>query len=233
MCKPWASDRIGSDRGVPLPDWPGLARIGGVNGGAADFEGQEDSSSPTSAQCFHCSGAWWPLSVDKLLTDGPHLGSIFVWGGRCCGRVALSRGFSLRYCCSLIHGQERLGPHDLLLIGDQAFLAIAVGSRNGLSVRAGAPDDCGHPARRSVACTPVQVSCRFAGPAEPVSQLNSIQTGAFLGAFEHRPVTISGFSRRVTRGLRPGVDRLNVAFVLIQLGIRRRLSPAPCHNRHY
>ena len=85
-------------------------------------------SSPTSGTCFPWSGACGLLGVHKLFTYGPLWGP-FLLAGAVAGRLLLWLG--QRCCCSLIHGQERLEPHDLPLIGDQIFLAIAVGSRNG------------------------------------------------------------------------------------------------------
>jgi len=46
----------------------GLVRIGYVSAGAQCLQGRGCSSSPTSGTCFPCSGAYGPLSVDKLFT---------------------------------------------------------------------------------------------------------------------------------------------------------------------
>lgn len=42
-----------------------------VSGTSQCLHGLESGSSPTSGTCFPCSGACWPLSVQKLFTCGP------------------------------------------------------------------------------------------------------------------------------------------------------------------
>jgi hypothetical protein len=49
----------------------GPGRIGEVFRGAADFQGLEPGSSPTSGTCFPCSGAFWCFFVWTVCTLSP------------------------------------------------------------------------------------------------------------------------------------------------------------------
>ena len=105
--------RSGPKEGVHNVHTPGL-RIGsywfrtrpdcGGFGGAADFQGPEPGSSPTSGTCFPCSGACGPLSVHKLFTCRPLWGPFFVGGPLHWPAAPLD--FRQRWRCLLVHGRE-------------------------------------------------------------------------------------------------------------------------------
>ncbi|MDQ0618187.1 hypothetical protein QFZ33_002211 [Arthrobacter globiformis] len=100
--------------------------------GSGGFSEGAAGSSPTSGTCFPCSGAYEPLSVDKLFTCGPLRGPFSI-GGRCCGRLAPSFSGRRSWCLLPVHGRDWLGQHDLrkFLVG---FLFLVVGCSPGFSL---------------------------------------------------------------------------------------------------
>jgi hypothetical protein len=74
----------------------GLVRIGDVFGGVADFQGERLVRVPPRAQCFRRSGAFRPLSVDKLCCEGPLRGPFSLVAG-CLLAVLADRLLVVRY----------------------------------------------------------------------------------------------------------------------------------------
>ena len=68
----------------------------------------------------------WAADCVQISFMGPR-GPIFVGGGWSGGSFSL---LVQRCCCLLLHGRERLELHDLLWLGEQIIMVIAIGRRN-------------------------------------------------------------------------------------------------------
>ena len=93
----------------------GLGRVADIFRTAADFQGAEPGSSPTSVTCFPCSGACGPQSVHKLFTDGPRRGPFLLVAVAVAGWLLL--WFALQCRWLLVHGLRCLELHDVAEVG--------------------------------------------------------------------------------------------------------------------